>query len=415
MNSQGGYKWQFRARFRRNSFGWRSQPAIKRIREAVSEIKKVKRRDPVLAGEGAVLFLERLSPAIINVDSSSGAIGNTVNKAIEDLVPIIAVAPVDDVVRDAWLERLWKAFREDKIPYIESLAGYWGELCVTPERASRWADRYLEEFEVISKIEAERGSGFFHYQGTTACFSSLLRAGRNKEIIDLIESGPKNFSFYRDWGVKALLAMGKKAQALRYAEESRDGFSSSLQISLQCQEILLSSGLSDEAYKRYALEANWKSTYLATFREVVRKFPDRDKARILEDLVESTPGKEGKWFAAAKWAGLYDRAIELANTSPCDPKTLTRAARDMAQTRPRFAVEAGIAAIRWLVEGYGYEITGIDVISAFDYAMQAASNAGCAEEALRRVREIVAGENVPDRFVVKHLGRKLSLGQRTDV
>ena len=139
------------------------------------------------------------------------------------------------------------------------------------------------------------------------------------------------------------------------------------------------------------------------------EFPDIDKARILEDLVASTPGSEGKWFAAAKWAGLYDRAIALANAGPCDPKTLTRAARDMAQTQPQFAADAGMAAIHWLVEGYGYEITGIDVISAFDYAMQAANNAGCGEEALIRIREIVAGEKSADRFVTKHLGRRLGL------
>ena len=94
----------------------------------------------------------------------------------------------------------------------------------------------------MKKVERE-GGGFFHYDGTTACFSSLLKAGRNEEILQLIDKGPKNFSFYRMWGVKALLAMGKKAQALRYAEESRDMYTSSSHISKQCQEILLSSGL----------------------------------------------------------------------------------------------------------------------------------------------------------------------------
>ena len=34
-------RWQFAGRFRRNAFGWRSQPAIQRAREAVLEIKKV--------------------------------------------------------------------------------------------------------------------------------------------------------------------------------------------------------------------------------------------------------------------------------------------------------------------------------------------------------------------------------------
>ena len=42
------HKWVFRARFRRHAFGWRSQPAIKRIKEGVSEIKKVARKDKVL-------------------------------------------------------------------------------------------------------------------------------------------------------------------------------------------------------------------------------------------------------------------------------------------------------------------------------------------------------------------------------
>ena len=87
------------------------------------------------------------------------------------------------------------------------------------------------------------------------------------------------------------------------------------------------------------------STYLATFRAVASKYPDRAPSDILRDLVASTPGEEGKWFAAAKSAGLYEEAIELANRTPCDPKTLTRAARDLTETEPRFALEAGLAAL----------------------------------------------------------------------
>jgi hypothetical protein len=43
--------------------------------QAVGEIKKVARHDPVLAAVGAVALLERVSPALEQVDSSSGAIG----------------------------------------------------------------------------------------------------------------------------------------------------------------------------------------------------------------------------------------------------------------------------------------------------------------------------------------------------
>jgi hypothetical protein len=34
----------------------------------------------------------------------------------------------------------------------------------------------------------------------------------------------------------------------------------------------------------------------------------------------------------------YDQAIELANQSPCDPRTLIRAARDMVEKEPLFAL-----------------------------------------------------------------------------
>ncbi len=97
------HKWQFKARFRRHAFGWKSQPAIKRIKEAVSEIKKIARKDRVLAAEGAVVFLERVSAALERVDSSSGPIGKAVNKAIDEVVPVIAGAPADVTTPNAWL------------------------------------------------------------------------------------------------------------------------------------------------------------------------------------------------------------------------------------------------------------------------------------------------------------------------
>jgi len=93
MSSPTAHKWNFALRFRRNAFGWLSQPAIARVKEAVAEIKKGARRDPVLAAEGGMLFLEKVSPALAHVDGSSGAIGTAVNNAIDILASIIAVAP----------------------------------------------------------------------------------------------------------------------------------------------------------------------------------------------------------------------------------------------------------------------------------------------------------------------------------
>ena len=55
MTRQKPHKWIFTARFRRNAYGWRgSRLACKRIKEAVSEIRKVARKDPLLGVEEQV-------------------------------------------------------------------------------------------------------------------------------------------------------------------------------------------------------------------------------------------------------------------------------------------------------------------------------------------------------------------------
>jgi hypothetical protein len=121
MTAAKAHNWTFRSRFLANAFGWRSDLPIKRIKEAVAEIKKATRKDKILGAEGAVLFLEKVSGALEHVDSSSGAIGTAVNRAIETLVPIVAQAPASDTLRDKWLERLWCAIEDDAMPYIELL------------------------------------------------------------------------------------------------------------------------------------------------------------------------------------------------------------------------------------------------------------------------------------------------------
>jgi len=134
-----------------------------------------------------------------------------------------------------------------------------------------------------------------------------------------------------------------------------------------------------------------------------------DPREILAALVEETPGEEGKWFAAAKSAKLFDEAIELANRTPCSPQTLTRAARDFAEKNPTFAMEAGMAALRWLVEGYGYEITSVDVLNAYSFTMKAAENAGRTEQTRKRIRDLVEKESFGERFVTQVLGQKLEI------
>jgi hypothetical protein len=395
------HRWQFAARFRRDAFGWRSQPAIQRVREAISEIKKVARRDPVLAAEGAVLFLEKVSLALEHVDSSSGAIGTAVNHAIEELVPIIAKSPVDLGQRAKWLDRLWDAYVADAIPYIETLGDFWGELCATRELASVWADNLIEPLRASWR---DRGTSSY-FQGTPVCLSSLLAAGRYQELLELLEIAPFVYWADRRWGVQALAAMGKRTEALRYAEVSRGLNDHPDTIARACEGILLSSGRADEAYERYALVANRSGSYLTTYRAILRKYPHKDPERILRDLVARTPSDHGKWFAAAKEAGFLKLATELARASPCDPKTLTRAARDFIETNPVFALEAGLAALHWLEKGYGYEITGADVWAAYSNTIKAAERLDRRDEVRDRISASIDNKG----FVAQVLGRELGL------
>jgi hypothetical protein len=92
-------------------------------------------------------------------------------------------------------------------------------------------------------------------------------------------------------------------------------------IARACEKILRSPGLADEACARYAIEANQGTTFLTTFRAIAKKYPSKPASKILDDLVASTPGQEGKWFAAAKDAGLYNDAIALALRTPCDVRS----------------------------------------------------------------------------------------------
>jgi len=111
-------------------------------------------------------------------------------------------------------------------------------------------------------------------------------------------------------------------------------------------------GRAAEAYEHLRVGVQPQHLEQRTYRSIVRKYPERERAQILRDLIAATPGEEGKWFAAAKEAGQLEMAGELANQSPCDPKTLTRAAHDFVEKNPGFALAAGLAAMRWLSAGY---------------------------------------------------------------
>lgn len=312
------HKWEFRSRFRRGAFGWRgSRLAIEGIEQALAEIRRVQRVDAAGAARGAVLLLRRLSPALAQVDSSSGALGNATHAAVRTLVPVIAGAPVDERERAAWLEELFDALQDDDPPYIEALGDHWRDLCATGQLASDWADRLKPTVQHV--LQERRGGVFAWFQGSGACYSALFKAGRHQELLELLELTPRPIWQHLVWGARVLLARGAADEAIAYAER-RAGGSAPQAVARFAEQALLQAGRRQHAYERYGIATHQPSSRLATFRSLAKAYPEIEPERLLRDLIASTPGEEGKWFATAPSLKRYELAIELAEASPCEPR-----------------------------------------------------------------------------------------------
>lgn len=197
-------KWQFSSRLRRHAFGWKSSKlACQRVKQAISEIKKAKRKNPVLSAEGAILFIEKIVPAIEQVDSSSGALGTAVRNALETLIAIIADAPVDAKARRKWRDRIWEAFNDDGMGYLDEISDYWADLCETKEIASEYADEFLPFLKESWRPE----TNLRYYNGTGACLSCMLKAERYQELYELMGRAPFVYWNFRKYGVMALAKM----------------------------------------------------------------------------------------------------------------------------------------------------------------------------------------------------------------
>ncbi len=74
----------------------------------------------------------------------------------------------------------------------------------------------------------------------------------------------------------------------------------------------------------------------------------------------------------------------------------------IADEEPAVAAGAGLLALHWLVQGYGYEITSADVLAAYDSTMKAAEKLGTGAETREHVRNMVAA-NAPGVDAIKRI------------
>jgi len=162
----------------------------------------------------------------------------------------------------------------------------------------------------------------------------------------------KFWSWHR-FGAEALVRQGLWEAAIAFAEAARSttnpGFNE-MSINRFCEKLLIEHGRSDEAYRRYGLRAASGTTNLAVYRSLVRAYPDRDRRRMLLDLIEAR-GDKGKWFAAAKESRFFDIAIECAAAQGADPSTLVpsspRFLRQGAEIRRHRRAACSLDPSRW--------------------------------------------------------------------
>ena len=331
-----------------------------------------------------------------------GRPGSAAYGLVKELVPLISQAPVSATVRSKWLDRLFEAIQEDDPPYIESLGDHWGELCATQELASTWADQLLPTLKSVLR-EREHGTYAF-FSGTTLCYSALFKAERHDQILERLDMDPHPIWPYLIWGAKVLAARGQIDEAIAYLRERAGSTTSEAFIARFAETLLLKAGRRAEAFDRYALLATQANSHLATFRALAKKYPEQAQDKLLGHLIASTPTAPGKWFATAKTLKLFDQATQLAWASPCDPKTLNRAARDHLKTQPAFALQCALAALHWMSMGQGYELIGMDVQEAYRMAIEAAATTQQTEQVHASIGHMLAADRPSVVWMKRSLG-----------
>ncbi len=297
------HKWTFKSYFRKEAYGWNgTAKASKRMKEAISEIKKVAKTDSSLAGEGVIELYSRLYPALMHIDSSSGALGTALHNTVGQLIPILITADWDMNTRGKWLEKLCEAIQDEGWGIFDDLRDRWGEICVYPGLAHLWADRLLP---IVKEVWTSPSYSFF--VGTDICLSSLLFTERYEELFNLLQLREKKLWFDHQFWAMALVKQGKHQEALDYAKMIQsEEINKERSIDLFCEELLIQMGRIEDAYHEYGLQIPSYGTYLNIYRGICKKYPSIDKKKVLLDCI-SKSSEKGKWFAAAKSEEFLDR------------------------------------------------------------------------------------------------------------
>ena len=123
--------------------------------------------------------------------------------------------------------------------------------CLLLSRLCRFAHRRLRSQQKQNHNEWLRDSTICGFTKAIACLSALLAAGRYKELRDLLDLCSTKMWHYEKFAFQSLVDQGKKAEAIRLAQDMASQLNAPMHaIYEECEKVLLSSGLYEEAYEK---------------------------------------------------------------------------------------------------------------------------------------------------------------------
>ncbi len=189
-------------------------------------------------------------------------------------MPILISAPADEHMRAHWLERLREAIVDDGVDYLAPISDRFGEIAAFPPLMNLHADCDLD---LIREAWADHAR-FTHIATATLTLSCLLEAGRHEELLALLELKKTRLWFDEKFAAEALLRQGREdaafARAAALLKEDRQAWGRH-DIARFCEAILVRQGKADEAYRRFGLPTAAGNTWLAMWRDLVKRYPDR--------------------------------------------------------------------------------------------------------------------------------------------
>ena len=165
--------------------------------------------------------------------------------------------------RKQWLDRLFQApgTMRSRTSRVRSPAT--GASSASPVIASTKADRLLD----ITRMALSPKKGCADTSTAPPCAAPHFSAPSDTtSLIELLSVDC--LWHYKRYAAKALAALGRTDEAIAYAESSRNPWAADWDINRVCEEILLTAGRVEEAYRRYGLISNTASTYVGTLRAV---------------------------------------------------------------------------------------------------------------------------------------------------